>query len=244
MRTVQQSGALCYTFFMSRKVACVLLAMCACAPSVPALSLTDIDANASLLMIGTFPPTGYGGGNPALTYLVGASLPLWFTNVFFLEPGLELFSTYYEWTYASATAVPTLRELAGSFFTLGTLITTQAGVSLPISKAVSLGGSLGLDFLLRFPLEFFNPYPESINGKQPAQTYFFAQGRFFYPEARFFVRWTMSASMTLVVNLRAFFPLFHAWDGLSQPFLDQFMGSAGIGMAFRLGAPPAPAASR
>ena len=225
---------------MKVKVACLLLALCAAVPAVPALSLTDIDANASIMGIGTYPPsTTYGGPNPALTYLVGASLPLWLTNVFFLEPGLELFGTLYEWTYDYGTAVPTIEDAAGSFYTLGSLISSQAGVSFPVSKVVSLGGSVGLDFLLRFPLEFFNPLPQSVNGRQPALGYFFGDGRFFYPETRLFVRWALSPAMSLVVNLRAFYPLFHAWDGLGQPFLDQFMGTAGIGLAFRLGAPPA-----
>jgi hypothetical protein len=219
---------------MTLKVGCLLLALSVCIPSVAALTLTDIDANASLLVIGTYPPAGYGGPNPALTYLLGASLPLRFTNIFFLEPGLELFGTYYEWTYDSATAVPTLYESGGSFFTLGALISAQAGVSFPVSSAVSLGGSLGLDVLLRFPLEFFNPLPQSVNGKQPALGYFFGEGRFFYPETRLFMRWSVSPALALIVNLRAFYPLFHAWDGLGQPFLDQFMGAAGIGLAFRL----------
>jgi hypothetical protein len=219
---------------MRLKVACLLLALCVFVPTAPALSLTDIDANASILAIGTYPPAGYGGPNPALTYLLGVSVPLRFTNIFFLEPGLELFGTYYEWTYDSATSVPTVYESAGSFFTLGVLISAQAGVSFPVSSAVSLGGSLGLDFLLRFPLEFSNPLPESINGKQPALNYFFGAGRFFYPETRLFMRWAMTPAMAFLVNLRLFFPLFHAWDGLGQPFLDQFMGSAGVGIAFTL----------
>jgi hypothetical protein len=45
------------------------------------------------------------------------------------------------------------------------------------------------------------------------------------------------------VNVRAFYPLFHLWDGLNAPFLDQFMFSGGIGVAIRLGR-PAPTAPK
>ena len=219
---------------MRPKVACLFLALCVSVTGATALSVTDIDANAGILAIGTWPPAGYGGPNPALASLVGVSVPLWLTNVFFVEPDLELFGTYYEWTYDAATAVPTLYESAGSFFTLGALVSAQAGVSLPVSAAVSLGGSLGLDFVLRFPLEFFNPLPESVNGKDPALAYLFAEGRFFYPESRIFLRWTMTPTLTFIANLRVLYPLFHAWDGSGQPFLDQLMASAGVGVAFRL----------
>ncbi len=231
---MQIAGPLCYTAGMRLKAACLLLALCVFVPTAPALSLTDIDANASILAIGTYPPAAYGGPNPALTYLLGVSLPLWLTNIFFLEPDLELFGTLYEWTGDYGTAVPAIEDAEASFFTLGALVSAQAGVSFPVSSVVSLGGSLGLDFLLRFPLDPFYTDTLSVSGRQPALGYFFAEGRFFYPESRLFMRWAMTPTLTLIANLRVFYPLFHAWDGLGQPFLDQFMASAGVGVAIRL----------
>ncbi|HTP60218.1 MAG TPA: hypothetical protein VMM82_14950, partial [Spirochaetia bacterium] len=135
-------------------------------------------------------------------------------------------------------AVPTLYEAQNSFYTIAFLVSAQAGVAFPVSPALSLGGTLGLDAMLRFPFEFFNP--QSNAGQQPALSYFFAEGRFFYPETRLFLRWTMSPSITFIFNLRAFYPLFHAWDGSGQPFLDQAMGAVDIGVGFKLGHEPAP----
>ena len=215
----------------------MLLAVCACALPVSAISLDEIDANASLMLIGSVPPAGYGGPSP-IVQLLGASLPISLSSWFVLEPMLELFGTDYEWTDTFATAVPAAVESGGGFFTLGTLISLHAGVRLPIAKAVSLGLSIGPDFLLRFPLEFFNNLPASVAGRAPAQAYFFADGRFFYPESRLFFRWQFSESLVMVINLRVFYPLFHAWDGLGQPFIDQFMVSAGLGLGFRLGVSP------
>jgi hypothetical protein len=126
-------------------------------------------------------------------------------------------------------------EAGPGFFTLGVLLWVLAGVSWPVSPAVSLGGSVGLDVLARFPLEFFNTDSASINGRLPALGWFFGMGRFLYPETRLFMRWHATEQVDLLVNVRAFYPLFHLWDGLAQPFIDQFMLSVGLGFSIRLG---------
>ena len=72
----------------------------------------------------------------------------------------------------------------------------------------------------------------------PAQSYFFAKARFFYPETTFSVIWQVSEPIGLIFNIRALFPVFHLWDGMGQPFIDQFIIGAGIGIAIRLGSAP------
>lgn len=228
---------------MRLKLAAVLFVVLAVASPAFALSLNELDINASLMMIGSVPPAGYGDVSP-IVQLIGVSLPLRVSGTFYLEPMLEFFGTNYEWTGPNATAVPAQIEAAAGFFTLGTLISLHAGMRFPITPQVSLGGSVGLDFLLRFPLEFSNMSQSSIDGRGPSLSYFFAAGRFFYPETRFSVIWQISDAIGLIVNLRAFYPVFHLWDNMGQPFFDQFMFAGGLGIAIRLGhAPPAPAAA-
>jgi hypothetical protein len=224
---------------MRLRVAAVLCISLALATPGFALSIHELDVNASLMVIGSVPPPHKGDVSP-IVQLFGASLPLQLSGPFYLEPALEFFGTNYEWVDPPyAVAVPTQIETAAGFFTLGTLISLHAGARFPITPKVSLGGSLGADFLLRFPLEFFNDAQSSIDGRGPALDYFFANGRFFYPEARFSVIWQVSEPIGVIFNLRAFFPVFHLWDGMNQPFVDQFMFAGGIGIAIRLG--PAPA---
>jgi hypothetical protein len=229
---------------MRLKVAAILcLALAVAAPGF-ALSLNELDVNASLMVIGSVPPPHKGDVSP-IVQLFGVSLPLRVTESFYLEPMLEFFGTNYEWTGSYGTAVPTQIETAAGFFTLGTLISMHAGMRFALTPQLSLGGSIGADFLLRFPLEFFNDAQSSIDGRGPALNYFFANARFFYPETRLSLRWQVSDAIGLIVNLRAFYPLFHLWDGMGQPFIDQFMFAGGLGIAIRLGrapAAPAPAA--
>ena len=222
---------------MRLKVAAVLCVVLAISAPGFALSLNELDVNASLMVIGN--PGGYGDVSP-IVQLFGVSLPMRLSGLFYIEPMLEFFGTNYEWIDANSTAVPAQIEAAAGFWTLGALISMHAGVRYAITPKVSLGGSVGADFLLRFPLELSNNSPSSVEGRGPALNYFFAKGRFFYPETRFSVIWQVSDAISLILNLRAFYPVFHLWDGMGQPFVDQFMFAGGLGIAIRLG--PAPAA--
>jgi hypothetical protein len=220
------------------KVAAVLCVVLAITTPGFALSLNELDVNASLMVIGSVPPAGHGDVSP-IVQLFGASLPLHLSGPFYIEPGLEFFGQLYEWVDADAVAVPTQIETASGFWTLGALISIHAGARFPLTSQLSLGGSIGADFLLRFPIELQN---KDASGMGPALIYFFAKGRFFYPETGVSLIWQVSDAIGLILNLRAFYPLFHLWDGMDQPFIDQFMFAGGLGIAIRLG--PAPPASR
>ena len=222
---------------MRAKAAAVLVFALAAAP-VFSITLTEVDANFSLLFIGSAPPDGFGGPSPVLQS-VGASLPLAIGGPFFLEPTIDFFGTYYEWT--GTRAVPTSIEAGPGFFTLGALLTLQSGLSYPVSPVVTLGGSLGLDFILRFPFDFSADNADRLAGKGPALAYFFGKGRFFSPETRFFVRWQVSETTGLVFNARVVYPVHHLWDGEGLPFVDQLMVSAGLGFVIRLSRQPPPA---
>jgi hypothetical protein len=216
----------CYTLGMRlRLMALVVIACCAAVPAV-AVSVDEIDINVSPFHIIATADSGATGPSP-IVQMIGASLPLRLGGPWFVEPILEFFGTYYLWT--GSAAAPAAYETGTGFFTIGTLVSLQAGVSFPVSEQIELGGAIGLDFLLRFPFEFQNTVDTSS-----ALSYFFDQGRFFYPETRFFFRWSFSEPIGLLVNLRVFYPLFHAWDGSSLPFYDQLMATVGIGFAIRL----------
>ena len=216
---------------MGGRIILAVLAALTFSARAQALAITEVDANAGLLLIGSTPPPATGGPSPIVQH-IGASVPMALPAPFFLEPSLDLFSTYYEWT--GSRSVPTSYESGPGFFTIAAILAVQGGASFPVSENVSLGGSLGLDFLLRFPFDFSSDNAQRTKGKGPSLDYFFGQGRFFYPETRFFARWQLSNWLALVFNLRAFFPLFHLWDQEGLPFTDQFMVSAGLGFAIRL----------
>jgi len=202
-----------------------------------ALSIDELDANASLIFIGSNPPSGVSDPNLGIPPLFGISMPIRLSSPFFVEAGVEFLGWYYEWT-SSGTAVITQAENGVGFFTIGTLISLQGGVSFPVSRVLSLGGALGLDFFLRFPFELQNNSSTVKADESSALSWFYGSGRFFYPETRFFLRWHVSEPVDLLLNLRAFYPIFHLWDGAGQPFWDQLMVSIGIGFGIRLHSAP------
>lgn len=217
-------------------IAVVLLAAIPALTFALSFSVSELDVNVGLLFIGSAPPAGYGAPSPLLQSF-GISLPLRSDGPFFLEPTIEFFGTYYEWT--GSRAVPTRIESSIGFFTVETLITLQSGLLFPLSKSIDMGGAVGVDFLIRFPFEFQNTNTDTSD----SLTYFYAKGRFIYPETRFITRWHVTNGVTLAFTLRAMYPLFHLWDGESLPFYDQFMTAFNIGFVISLGGKPAPKAA-
>jgi hypothetical protein len=221
--------------YRGARVACLLVFLAAATVPAPLLPGLDLSVNTGMLFIGSVPPSGTVGRSLDITYLVGLSIPLRLGNVFFFEPMIEGFSMYYEWVDSAAVAIPSDQESELGFFTLGSLISLHAGVEFPVSAAISLGGSLGVDFLLRLPIALPSDQPASVAGRELAPGFFYGMGRFFYPETRFILRWKLSDMLTATAGLRAFYPLFHLWDGAGASFFDQLMFAGGLGIAIRLG---------
>ncbi len=221
-----------------KAAAALALALWAVAPA-SSLPLTELNANFSLLYIATTPSPSDSGGLSALVQLIGLSLPLPIAGPFSLEPTVELFGTTYQWM--GTRPVPIGEEAGPAFFVLGSLVSLQSVLRFPVSPFVSLGGALGLDLLLRFPFDLRTDNPERTAGKEPALTYFFQQGRFFYPETRLFVRWQAGPRIGLYANARVFYPIFHLWDQEGLSLLDQALASVGLGFSIRLGPTPEPA---
>ena len=227
---------------MRAKVVIALFGALCVSASLSALTVDELDANFGLIYIGTTDP---GASGPSIiTPLYGVSLPMQLSGPFFIEPMLELYTTYYQWT--GTAAAPASMESPTGFLTLGALLSMHGGARWAVSPVLTVGGSLGLDFLLRFPIEFLMPDQNPAADTGSGFGWFFGAARFIYPEARAFLRWQVTDAIGLVFNLRAWFPLFKLWDGQNLPFPDQFMFAGGIGFAVKLHrpSPTADAASK
>jgi hypothetical protein len=218
-------------------VLAVILAVPAASLCALSLSIDELDANAGLMFLGSNP--GTSDPNLGIPPLLGVSMPVRLGGPWFVEADVEFLGWYYRWVSPGGPAVITQAENGYGFFTIGTLVSLQGGVSFPVSPVVSLGGAIGLDFLVRFPAEFQNTASSVQSDENSALSWFYGSGRFFYPETRFFMRWHVTEPVDLLVNLRAFYPVFHLWDGAGQVFWDQLMVSFGVGFGIRLHSPPA-----
>ena len=61
--------------------------------------------------------------------------------------------------------------------------------------------------------------------------YFWANARFLYPESDVFFRWNAFETLSLTAGIRVLWPWFHAWDGESLPFTDQFVFAPTLGFS-------------
>jgi len=201
------------------------------------LPLDEVDANASLLILASHPnpqPSDSEDPSMGVAPMIGVSVPIAVAGPMFVEPGLELLGWYYRWNSNAGAAEITQSENGLGFFTIGAILSLQAGVRFPIATDLTLGGAIGLDFFARVPAEFQNTGSSVKSDEDSAVGWFYGKGRFFYPETRAFLRWHVSEPVDLVFNVRAFYPVYHFWDGAGQPFWDALMISGGVGFAIRL----------
>jgi hypothetical protein len=205
-------------FFAAALFAVIVVQRPAC------LSLRDVVIHGGLILLGA---TDSEAAPTPILPMLGASVTLDLPGRLFLEPGLDLFGLYYFNT--GDRVVPTEYETAGGFYTQAVLISLKGGLRYPINDVLQAGGTAGLDFLLRFPLE---------EDDGAGFDYFFGDTRFLYPEIGGFLNWQVAKSIGLEFALRAFIPVFHLWDGEGLPFTDQFMVSLTVGLAVRLGKEP------
>ncbi len=97
--TLHDFKCACYTFSMKSGRVLLVLAVVFALPgaALSALSFDELDANASLVFVGSNPPSGYNLPNLAITPLIGVSVPFRLSGPFFIEPGLEFLGLYYQW---------------------------------------------------------------------------------------------------------------------------------------------------
>ncbi len=220
---------------MTAKVILLALVLALAPGFAFALTLTELDVNAGLLFIGSAPPQASG-----ITQTLGASLLIRTDGPLFLFPSIDFLGTYYDTSGTRAVLATVSSESGTSFFTIGALLGLQAGMVYPVAKDLEMGGAVGLDLFLRFPLELQNTTADTADGF----AYFYGMGRFIFPETRFITRWDVAEGVTLVFTLRGMYPVFHIWDEEGLPFYDQLLAALDLGFVIRLGGKPTPAPAK
>jgi hypothetical protein len=98
---------------------------------------------------------------------------------------------------------------------LGTLLGVRAGAAFPVSTRVSLRASLGIDLLLRFPVDLEAGAAARKDVRRLSLAYFYGKGRFLYPETSLFCKWRISERFGLA-------------------YLDQLVIGGGLGFTYSL----------
>jgi len=199
------------------------------------LSLPWLEAEGGLLYLGN----GYEEGGPSpLLQSFGASVNLSFGGHFFLAPSLIFSGTQYQKASAIDKTLPTEIEFADSVWYLSMFLNIHAGWNFPFQENLSAGFTLFPSFLFRMPVRSWGTYNDDPELKKPLTSYFYQQGRLFYPGISGYFHWKMFESLGLSVRTAALFPVFHFWDGELRvdgervPFYDQMMVSLSFGVRY------------
>jgi hypothetical protein len=159
------------------------------------------------------PPT------PVSVSTLGGSLMVSFADGYFLgmEPALDLLWTNYQW-FDDRRAVPTEGEndSMNNAFVLGFLIDLPVVASFRINN--NFGGSFGLGpaFLLRAAFAGdanAKDDPELRDNISSILSYFWSQGRWFYPSATLRMNVFLQEGFTFGLGVRGSMPVFNAWTG-------------------------------
>ena len=157
------------------------------------------------------PPT------PVSVSTLGGSLVVSFADGYFIsmEPALDLLWTNYQW-YDDRRAVPTEYEndSINNAFVLGFLIDLPVVASFRIND--SFGGSFGLgpSFLLRAAFAGdpnAKDDPELRDNISSILSYFWSEGRWFYPSASLRMNVFLQEGFTFGLGVRGSMPVFNAW---------------------------------
>ena len=208
-------------------MALVPVAMVLSAVQLHSLSFESLDLNAGYLF--TFngyqkdsagAPIAGSQVDPILLYGgVGVTIELAAPLKF--APAIDLFALEYLLT-ESGKVVPTQQETSTSLGPIASVPTLI--VSLPVVLDFELG-----DFTFGFGLSpsFVLRIPFPIAGTTDAgelTDYFYADGRFFYPEAQLFFGYRFTELVEISVFSRLLVPIYNLWDRFPDiPFHDELI---------------------
>ncbi len=203
-------------------ISACLLFFAAPAP-VSALEYIQIDAGLAYLV------NSEQDSAPApLMPSVGIVLPWRALGKWPLEYGFLTFGTYYR--LAAGRALPAELEQR-DFWVQGILASLRLGPEFMLGEKVSLGLKGGVSLLLRVPVPLFD---DATGDWGDLAMYFYQKLRFIYPEAGLSATLPLQERLSLRLSVRAYFPLFHLWDGEDTPFTDQLLAGLLLGFLIKL----------
>ncbi len=204
-----------------KKISLVLIFFIFIAVNVFSIDYVSIDGGAMLML-----NAEEDSAPNSILPTIGASfniLPV--EKPLLLEVGLLLFGTQYVWDGERAVAAEI--EAANSFLTLGIILEVRFGYLFTLTDMFKIGGTVGLVNVLRFPVKAYDSGAD-VQGDVMASL----MKKFLYPEVELTFRWKLREKIGLSLGIRTMFPIFHIWDGETQPFYDQMMFSAIVGVQF------------
>ncbi len=166
--------------------------------------------------------------------VLGASVPMRFTDMLYFEPGLRVYGFDQSVIYILDTdgkPVPAARETRNRIEVINFEIRPEIGAIFDLSEKISLGITVAPEITFRLP---FAAYDDALGSDQPdtVLNYFLSDGRFFGAYAGGFFSWNFGEGNTFRLKAGTNLPVYHIWDGNDAGFHDQMVLEPEIGFIF------------
>jgi hypothetical protein len=169
---------------------------------------------------------------------LGGSASYALSDLLALELSLDLYGTFYDYSYDLDRVVPASLEDRSSFV-IGTLWGMQPVFRFkPWGENITIRTYGGLSFDLRICFlatgieagELHQAKGKTVgDASEDIFSYFWGGGRWFFPFAGAGMDFAFLESMTLGFDLRVWFPVWRLWTGEDLPFIEGFR----FGLGFR-----------
>lgn len=150
----------------------------------------------------------------------GCEFDLPFLPVVRFEPSLDLYGTYYGYSYTLDRAVPYAIENRSSFV-LGFVLGLPLAYHYRLPNGFVLRGFAGPAFDLRLCLLAGglegDDADDADSQRKDIASYFWGNGRYFMPTAGIGVDFPVIKGLLLGAELRAWFPIYKAWSDEELP---------------------------
>jgi len=163
--------------------------------------------------------------------LLGVSVPMRFTDIFYFEPGLRFFAMNVLLYQATYKPVPAAIETKDRVAVLGCEVRPEVGAVFDIAEGLELGITGAPVFMLRFPITAYDDAGETE--KTAIQSYYFSSARFLSLYVGGFLTWDFSENAALKIKIGTDLPVYHFWDGEDIAFYDQLIFTPELALLWR-----------
>lgn len=166
---------------------------------------------------------------------VGCEFTLPFFPVLDFEPSLDIYGTYYGYSYPLDRAVPYAIENRSSWV-MGFVLGAPIGYRYRLPNGFVLRGFAGPAFDLRLCLVAGglegDDKKDASSQTSDIASYFWGSGRWIIPTAGFGVDFPVFNGLMLGAELRAWFPVYKLWSGEDLPAKEGWRIAAALRVVF------------
>ena len=166
--------------------------------------------------------------------MLGFSVPMMITDLFYFEPGLRVFALNVVLNVQESGTykpVPAAIETPDRIGVLAMELRPEFGLLFSPDSSIDLGVTIAPVVMMKFPLTATDSAGETE--MTAVREYYFSGGRYLNLYAGAFFGWNVYDDLSLRIKVGTDLPIYHLWDGEEIAFYDQMMIMPEISLLWR-----------